>query len=252
MARLAVFAFALSFWLASPAVHAQDRFLDAERYEQEVIGATGHPNEIHRWYGLWNLDNGRPQQAVDNFRRAAYYGDKLSQHMLSLMYWNGEGAGRDPVEAYIWADLAAERGTSDRLTAAREAMWKALSPEQQQQVRQRGPAYNQRYADAVAQPRTNAAIGQFKRARTGSRTGSNVSPLAVRLGRPRLSSKVGDGGAQLDMSAMRTVLDTDFYGAARTQSVEYWNGQDVELDTLLRTGQVHLGPVQKVRHSKTP
>jgi len=78
-----------------------------------------------------------------------------------------------------------------------------------------------------------------------------VSPLAVRLGRPRLSGVRG-GAAELDMSAMRTVLAQDFYGVARTSPVAYWSDQDAELNNLLRVGYVDLGPIQKVQKTGTP
>jgi len=78
-----------------------------------------------------------------------------------------------------------------------------------------------------------------------------VSPLTVRLGRPRLSGVRG-GAAKLDMSAMRTVLAQDFYGVARTSPVAYWSDQDAELNNLLRVGYVDLGPIQKVQKTGTP
>jgi TPR repeat protein len=37
------------------------------------------------------------------------------------MYWNGDdGIARDPALAYVWADLAAERGNSHDLLHLRE------------------------------------------------------------------------------------------------------------------------------------
>lgn len=249
MTRLMASALSLALWLALPAAHARDRFMDVDHYESAILTATGHPNELNRWYGLWNLDNGRPQQAIEDLRRAAYYGDKLSQHVLSLMYWSGEDVARDPVEAYLWADLAAERGTNNQLLGTREMMWNGLTPEQQEQVRQRGPAYYQRYGDAAAQPRANREIGRFLHARTGTRTGSMAAPLEVRTGRPRIDYKLG--GSLLNVSAMHTMPVQDFYGAARTGQA-YWNAQNEELDVLIQTGKVKVGPVQKADAKATP
>ena len=231
--------------LLMSAAHAGDRRVtNADQYEKAVMASAGHPNEIERWHGIWCYDNGRLEQARKHFERAAYYGDKLSQHLLSLMYWNGEGVAREPVIAYVWADLAVERGTSQELLQIRESFWNALSPEQQERVRVQGPAYQQRYGDAVAQRRTNVEMGQFLRQRTGTRTGSESAPLSVRIGRPRLSAKSGGGGTELDMSQMDQVPTQDFYGAARTRPATYWQAEDRQLVSLVRVGNVHIGDVK--------
>lgn len=188
------------------------------------------------------MTTARFEQARKHFERAAYYGDKFSQHLLSLMYWNGEGTAREPVTAYIWADLAAERGTSQELLRIRESFWNALSPEQQAQVRTQGPAYQQRYGDAVAQRRTNVEMGQFLRQRTGTRTGSESAPLAVRVGHARLDNS--PSGTTLDVSQMDQVPTKAFYGAARNNPVAYWQAEDQKLVSLVRVGHVEIGGVE--------
>ena len=65
----------------------------------------------------------RPSQQLRD--RGVRYADKYSQHYLSLMSWHGVGVPVDRVQAYIWSDLAAERG-SKRLLAIREKMWARL------------------------------------------------------------------------------------------------------------------------------
>jgi TPR repeat protein len=80
---------------------------------------------------------------------AARYGDKYSQHRLSLIYWHGVGAAKDRVEAYVWADLAAERGYPS-LLAIREKMWNALTLQEREAVPDRGKRRFAKYGDAAA------------------------------------------------------------------------------------------------------
>jgi uncharacterized protein len=92
--------------------------------------SANHPNERFRLYGQRAALQKQWQDAAKSFRTAARYADKYSQHRLSLMYWHGVGVPVDRVQAYIWSDLAAERGYPQFL-AIRERMWRELSPEQQ-------------------------------------------------------------------------------------------------------------------------
>ena len=131
---------------ALPVLADDDRAINVETYRAAVLQASGHPNELSRWHGMWTFDNGRADEAIGHFQRAAGYGDKLSQHFLTLMYWNGEGIDRDPVLAYVWADLAAERGNSDMLIRIREKIWSeadhrsSASGHRHQAVRRSRPA----------------------------------------------------------------------------------------------------------------
>ena len=116
-------------WHCPPRAPANSTRSPWTTYETALLEASGHPNELNRWHGLWAYQNGRVDEAREHFERAAMYGDKLSQHALTLMYWNGdEGVARDPVVAYVWADLAAERGNSQDLLRLRERIWRELTP----------------------------------------------------------------------------------------------------------------------------
>lgn len=117
--------------------------------DQLVVSAKGRPNEEARLRGLKSYQNRNDADAVAAFERAALYADKFSQHYLSLMYLDGVGVEKDPVQAYIWSDLAAERGARP-LLAIREKMWAKLTPEQQAQVEWRGAEFYAKYGDDVA------------------------------------------------------------------------------------------------------
>lgn len=229
---------------ALPALADDDRAINVETYRSAVLAASGHPNELSRWHGMWTFDNGRADEAIGHFQRAASYGDKLSQHFLTLMYWNGEGVDRDPVLAYVWADLAAERGDNDMLIRMREKIWSELTPQQREQAVETGQSYFDRYGDQVAIKRANAQLRRFMRTQTGSRVGLLTSRLEVNAGRPDLWAS----GARSTYGPYAST-GTEFYSDARTRPAAYWQDQDLSVQALLKrlgTGRVDVGDVDKV------
>lgn len=132
--------------------------------------SADHPNERFRLYGQKAAATRNWRDAARNFRIAARYADKYSQHRLSLMYWHGVGVAEDRVEAYLWADIAAERGYPQFL-AIREKMWAGLTPAQQAAVAERGPARYAEFGDPAAKKRFADALGHGRMNVTGSHTG---------------------------------------------------------------------------------
>jgi hypothetical protein len=240
-------ALALALALAAPpglAGEAASGAINLDTYETALLRASGHPNELNRWHGIWNYDNGRVDEARMFFERAALYGDKLSQHFLTVMYWQGdEGLERDPALAYVWADLAAERGDNRDLLGMRERIWRELTPEQRRHALEIGPAYYARYGDVAAKKRTNTELRRFLRNQTGSRVGGVTGPMDIGLGRP----EPWGNGAPLRFGTIRTT-GTEFYAANRTQPEAYWKSQDKNLRALL--SRVQVGEVHKVRDDR--
>jgi hypothetical protein len=111
--------------------------------------SDGYYNEYYRFKAAREASKGDWGHAARLFEMAARYGDKYSQHRLSLIYWHGVGAAKDRVEAYVWADLAAERGYPS-LLAIREKMWSALTPQEREAVPERGKRRFAKYGDAAA------------------------------------------------------------------------------------------------------
>lgn len=231
---------------ALPAQATEERAINVDTYQSAVLQASGHPNELSRWHGIWTYDNGHVDEARRHFERAAAYGDKLSQHFLTLMYWNGDGVDRDPALAYVWADLAAERGDSEDLLRIRERIWSDLSPDQQRHALEIGPAYVARYGDDVARKRAETQIRRFMRTQTGSRVGMQTSRLDIWMGRPDLWA------AKSSKSSFGTLKSTgtEYYAANRTQPAAYWQSEDLSVRALLRrigTGRVEVGQARKVK-----
>lgn len=216
--------------------------------DAKQVSVRGRPNEEARLAGLKSYKTGRYRQAADQFERAAYYADKYSQHYLSLMHWYGVGVSADPVEAYVWSDLAAERG-SRRLLLIREKMWSQLTPEQQAQVRTRGEAMYARYGDDVAKPRAESIMRHFARDMTGSRVGYRNQKLEAggapidRVLAPEIGSNMGS------YMNSKSGSPDELYGKEGGLAMlrTYWSEQDRLIE---KAGTVEVGPLKPVRGNR--
>jgi hypothetical protein len=208
-----------------------------------VLAAKGRPNEEARLSGLKAMKTGHQLEAVKQFERAAYFADKYSQHYLSLLNWHGDGIPQDRVQAYIWSDLAAERG-SKRLLLIREKMWGQLTATQQQEAVERGVGFYAKYGDEVAQPRAESQIRHYARDMTGSRVGYRNQQLAI-TGAPvngAFAVQTGSNAAAYAISNHAT--PDELYGeeGGLSRLVDYWKEQDRLLD-----GNVEVGPLETMR-----
>ena len=135
-----------------------------------VMASKDKPNELQRVFGLKSYLRGDGDDAVAHFTTAARYADKYSQHYLSLMYWHGAGVPEDRAQAYVWADLAAERGNRT-LLLIREKMWSLMTSQEQQRALALGEDFYTRFGDEIAKPRVEGLMRAFARDMTGSRLG---------------------------------------------------------------------------------
>ncbi|WP_156963018.1 SEL1-like repeat protein [Aerolutibacter daejeonensis] len=227
---------------AEPVKLTDASFLDVDA---QLKAAEGRPNEVSRLSGLKAYLSRDYSGARTQFERAAYYADKYSQHYLSLMYWHGSGVPLDRVQAYIWADLAAERG-SRQMLLIREKMWSDLTPAQQAQAAEQGLALYDRYGDGVAKPRAEGAMRRFADDMTGSRAGYDGQMLAT-SGKPvsgQFFAKTGSNASSFTQTAVGT--REQLYGAAGRGMSRYWAEQDRLLE-----GKVRVGPVVPVRKDRS-
>lgn len=216
--------------IAEQAATVDTDAMTKQDFDALVKMAVNHPNELHRIYANKAAASGDWGDAARHFRIAARHADKYSQHRLSMLYWHGVGVATDRVEAYIWADLAAERGYPQFL-AIREKMWAELTPQQQADVPTRGGRFFDEYADVAAKPRVERAIAQGKRQMTGSRTGFDAGLII---------SSIGPGN-QLFGSVGGVNLKT-MYDASRTDPKKYWAFEDM----VWKNGLVKVGEIEHV------
>lgn len=131
---------------------------------------TAHPDLRYRLHGMEEFKQGRYEDALKFFHRAAFYADKPSQGMIAEMLWNGHGTQKDSALAYAWMDLAAERGYAGFL-GLRERYWNALNEADRQRALEQGAILYAKYGDAASQPRIVTVLRRERRNITGSRTG---------------------------------------------------------------------------------
>src|SRR3546814_16370703 len=81
---------------------------------------------------------GHHEQAYLSFRRAARHGDKQSQSILAHMHHDGSGAVQDPLLAFAWMAVAAERGDHG-YARLRDRDWKELQEDQPPAARPHPP-----------------------------------------------------------------------------------------------------------------
>lgn len=205
---------------------------------REIISSSGflsaHPDIRWRAEGTRAYEEGKHALAASHFRRAARFADKPSQAMYAEMLWTGAGIAKDPVAAYIWMDLAAERHYRPFLIK-REQYWQALTPEQRERAIDEGLQIYAEYGDDVAKPRLELQLRRGGRGATGSRLGS-VGALRVMV--------PGPGGNWIEIPA------SHYYAAQYWQPEQYWRWQD-RIWKAPPEGHVEIGPLKQVP-SPTP
>lgn len=159
--------------LASGSLQAADDDAAMQRKLRAMAAADTdwHPDLAGEFNGLRYYAHGDFGSAIAQFVSGAYYADKLSQLSIGLMYLNGEGLAKDPVAAYAWVDLAAERGYADYL-ATRDRIKASLDEAQLHQADALRAQLGRVFADEVAKPRLARQLRWgMENSFTGSRVG---------------------------------------------------------------------------------
>ncbi len=224
--------------LASAARPAERQVMNRASNEYRDLRrmSSDHPNEVARLDAVEAYGQGRMPQALARFRAAASYGDKYSQHRLALMYWYGDGTAPDPVLAYIWADLAAERDYP-ALLAVRDEIWGRLDSDERARALRDGAEYYARYGDDVARPRMARQLRIGRSHITGSHAGIDYG----------VEVTVPADGPMID-DALRVGRGMNTYWADyRWKPSLYWANEDA----VFGKGSVRALPLTPI-HEPTP
>jgi len=190
---------------------------------------SGHPDLRLRMLALEKHTAGKPEDAFRLFQRAALYADKPSQAMVAEMLWNGTGTAQNRALAYVWMDLAAERGYRGFLLL-RERYWRDLTDAERAVALAEGEAVYARYGDTVAEPRLARILRREKRRATGSRTGF-VGALTLLV--------PGPGGWD-------SIDGSTFYDERYWDPVQYRAWHD-SIWMTPKVGSVNVGEVESLR-----
>ncbi|HEX7813619.1 sel1 repeat family protein [Dyella sp.] len=178
--RLVVLAIASALSMHAAAQDMNDKanqeILDAMRRTSTV----GHPDEHGEFQGMQKFARGDYAGAMQDFKYGARFGDKLSQLSIGLMYLNGQGVEKDPVTAFAWVAISAERQYPQFL-ATRDRIWSGLDDQQREKAKILVEQLYADYGDPVAKPRLAHAMHQALADITGTgmtyATGNDVISL---------------------------------------------------------------------------
>jgi hypothetical protein len=150
--------------LAQPAKSGHDWY----DYDEHTPGAR-YMEDGQRAYAA-----GQFGSALAKYKAAARWADKFAQYNIGVMHLRAEGVEFDPVKAWAWLELAAERDYPQMVEAADDLY--AMLDEAQ---RAEGRDYLERellprYGDDARVEPTAQKMRQDRRRATGSRTGGGA------------------------------------------------------------------------------
>jgi uncharacterized protein len=193
-----------------------------------------HPDLKYRNRGLEAYEAGDYAAAFRDFERSARFADKASQAMLAEMLSRGEGVAADPVAAYAWMDLAAERHYRSFLLR-REALWERLDDAQREAAIAVGEGIYAEYGDTVAKPRLASRLRRERAKTTGSRTGF-VGSLSITV---------------QTLDGVYTIDGSTYYNERYWNPESYFAWQD-RVWNAPSQGRVDIGPLEAAPAAGTP
>ena len=108
----------------------------------------------------------------------ARLGDKFAQFRAGYMHYTGEGVAKDPVTAYAWMRLSAERG-SEQLRTAASQVWDRLDAGQRAAAKTEFDRLQAEYGDRALLTRLIEEDERELRSTTGSRLGQTNAQSRV-------------------------------------------------------------------------
>lgn len=211
---------------------ASQKVLDA----MSRTSTWGHPDQYGEFSGMQHYAAGNYKAAMKSFLLGARYADKLSQLSIGLMYLNGQGVQKDPVEAFAWAAIAAERKYAQFIDT-RDQIWSTLDADQREQAKRRVEALYADYGDAVAKPRMARALRWSLAEATGFELGYDKSGSVASLSTN--NPPPACGGDTIDGAPMTGC--GDLYADNRWNPKKYFQSRDAAW-----VGTVSVGKLQAV------
>lgn len=243
----------LSLCLSDPvaAQHAlQQTEPDTELLSSKAF-LEGHPDLRYQKWAERAYLRGRYTDAIRLYKLSAYYADKHSQARVAEILWVGEGEPRDRALAYVWMDMAAERGYRTFL-ARRERFWSEMDQAERDRALSEGPALYEKYGDEAAKPRLEHVLFAGKKRAIGSHTGF-VRGGDVYSPADYASAGIGGGGGGPIAGIAGAMKDGQSFKADRFYDVAYWEPElywqwQARLHDMI-DGQVEVGDLRTERES---
>lgn len=154
------FALALTLVFASAAIGQQE----ANKY-------TAAQSEADALY-----DKGKFRLAYYKYRDLARRGDSFSQYRLSLMHLSGKGTGKDLLDAYAWANLAAQN-KNPQLVAYRDSILEVIPENEHAAAKKKANKEMNRWGNDKLARNAYKAARRNLRSCTGSRLGTSCEAV---------------------------------------------------------------------------
>lgn len=192
-----------------------------------------HPDQFGEFTGMRYYAHHQYKDALKYFEVGAFYADKLSQLSIGLMHLNGEGVTKDPITAYAWLDIAAERDYPD-FVATRDRVKADLTPDQMQKALALRTQLAEKYADAAAKPRMAKQLAQGQMQLTGSRTGFDYGVSQVKT-KPDCGPALMVGGEEVPSAGCG---GASINSKTRWDPQQYFASRDAEYKATVSVGAV--------------
>ena len=195
-----------------------------------------HPDLFGEFAAVQRYAHHDLKGAMKYFEIGAQYADKFSQMSIGLMYFNGEGVSKDPIAAYAWLDIAAERDYPD-FVATRDRVKATLTPDQLQRGQAMRDKLALRYADAVAKPRMEQQLRFGREQITGSHLGYDSG-----IYHQAMPGKVCKGTGSLINGIMMPEAGCggdEVYADARWNPEKYFANRDAQWKATVTVGDIN-------------
>lgn len=245
-------AVALSFDGNQAPAQATDQQMKKTLAAMKENSTEGHPDLAGQFGGILRYEKGDYAGAMKYFLVGARYADKVSQLSIGLLYLNGQGVAQDPVAAYAWIALAAERNYP-QFVATRDKLGAMLNSQQRDQANEMLTQLLAEYGDAVAKPRMVAQLQQGKLHMTGSPAGFETfqasaapSQFFAGMSAPAFGAAGLDAGDPMPQCGLGAVEGGvingcgDYWADNRWNSKAYFSAADSQW-----RGTVTVSPLQK-------
>ena len=223
-----------------------------DKVSQEVLTAMsrtstwGHPDQWGEFTGMQRYAHGNFKAAMKYFLIGARYADKLSQLSIGLMYLNGQGVKKDPVAAFAWVAIAAERKYPQFL-ATRDAIWAQLDASQREQAKAMVEQLYPEYGDPTAKWRMTVRLRLNATELTGSFLGFGSDSVAS------LTPGQFTGTGPMPACGAKTIEGAPITGCGNIYARWRWDPkQYFEARDGAWKGTVSVGKMQQVDASKVP
>jgi hypothetical protein len=170
------------------------------------------PDRILICDAMENFKDGFDDHALNLFKEAAKFGNKIAQYRVGLMYLAGFGVPKDRTEGTAWLLLANERNNTamtDRLKEVRDASNAA----EWRDIVNRAEALREEFGDRKALHRRAAWVRKKEGELTGSRLGNPMATVSINYP----GARGGDTGNSMRErlidyeSSLRKIVDSTEY-----------------------------------------